>query len=96
MSSNFNCRFTTMSSLTYLLAFAVNIFFHLSFTKYASFADLITHVHVYKCTNHGSKTINRHTDYTHGCFYKLYSSETIFTAFNSKHISKILLDRLGY
>ena len=29
-------------------------------------------------------------------YYKFYSSETIFTSFYSKHVSRILLDQSGY
>ena len=69
-------------------------FLHLK--READSTDVCRFNYTYKCTNHGSKAVNRHIDYTHDRFYKFYSSETIFTSFNRKHFSKILLDRSDY
>jgi hypothetical protein len=65
-------------------------FLHLK--REVDLTDVGRFIYTYKCTNHGSKALNRHIDYTRGHFYKVYSSETIFTRFNSKYVSRILLD----
>ena len=61
-------------------------FLHLK--READSTDICRFTYTYKCSNHGSKAVNRHIDYTHVHFYKFYSSETIFTSFNSKNFTR--------